>query len=336
MTGIENGGAGADSGTGATAPVVDDHGHTAADVFRSDLIEGLSKQRKSIPTKYLYDERGSELFNQICELEAYYPTRTEATIFDRALPEIAEMIGPRAFVIEPGAGNGEKAVRLLSALETPAAVAVVDISMAYAEGSARMLSDRLDGVEVLPVCADFTQDHDVPDPSGEVGRRVVFFPGSTVGNFTPEERRRLLRAFRRTAGDGGMLLMGFDLRKDRETLELAYDDPEGVTAEFNLNILRRANREVGTDFDLDRWRHRATWNPDLGRVELEVVSLVDQAVAVEDRVFDVAKDEAIYTESSHKFTTDAFGVELSALGFRVDRVWTDDRDRFAVVLAVAV
>ncbi|MEM1184970.1 MAG: L-histidine N(alpha)-methyltransferase [Planctomycetota bacterium] len=317
-------------------PAVDDHGHTDADVFLSDLIEGLGAQSKSIPTKYLYDERGSELFDQICELDAYYPTRTEASIFDEALPEIAELVGERAFVIEPGAGNGVKTVRLLRSLSDPVAVAVVDISMTYAEGAAQILSDRLDGVEVLSVCADFTQDHDVPDPAEKPSRRVVFFPGSTVGNFTPEERHRLLRAFRRTAGERGALLMGFDLKKDRETLELAYDDPEGVTAEFNLNVLRRANREVGTDFDLDQWEHRATWNPERGRVELEVVSQAAQTVTIGKHSFEIEEGEAIYTESSHKFTIDGFGTELATLGFRVDRVWTDDANKFAVALATGV
>jgi len=315
---------------------VDDHGHTDADVFEADLIEGLGREHKAIPTKYLYDERGSALFDAICELEAYYPTRTEAAIFDRALPEAAGLIGPRPFVIEPGAGNGEKAVRLLSVLEDPVAVAVVDISMTYAEGSAEILSSKLDGVEVFPVCADFTQDHDVPDPSGTHGKRVVFFPGSTVGNFSPEQRRSLLRAFRRTAADGGMLLMGFDLKKDRETLELAYDDPEGVTAAFNLNVLERANREAGADFDLSKWRHRARWNPEGSRVELEVVSQASQTVTVGGRSFEIAEGEAVHTEYSHKFTVEGFGTELAALGFRVDRAWTDDAHRFAVVLATAV
>lgn len=317
-------------------PVIDDHGHTAADVFVDDLVEGLGRERKAIPTMYLYDERGSDLFDRICELDAYYPTRTEAAIFERALPEAAELIGERAFVIEPGAGNGEKAVKLLRALKNPAAVAAVDISLTYAEASARILSEKLGDVEVFPVCADFTQEHDVPDPESSVGRRVVFFPGSTIGNFAPEARLRLLRAFRRTAGDNGMLLVGFDLRKDRETLELAYDDPEGVTAEFNLNVLRRANREAGADFDLDRWRHRATWNPELGRVELEVVSEVDQTVTVGGRSFEIAAGEAVYTESSYKFTLDGFSAVLGEVGFAVERAWTDDGDRFAVLLARSV
>jgi dimethylhistidine N-methyltransferase len=317
-------------------PAVDDHGHTEAETFLDDVIAGFESRPRSIPTKYLYDERGSELFDRICELKAYYPTRTEAEIFDTALPEVAERIGPRAFVIEPGAGSGTKTTRLMRALDAPAAVAVVDISMMYAEGSAAKLAEALTGVEVFPVCADFTQDHDVPDPSGEVGARVVFFPGSTVGNFTPEERTRLLRAFRRDAGRNGWLLMGFDLRKDRETLELAYDDPEGVTAAFNLNLLERANREIGTNFDLDAWSHRATWNPSLGRVELEVVSGKQQDVTVGDRAFTFDEGEAIYTESSHKFEIESFGEEMRAIGFEVERVWTDDRDRFAVALARGV
>ncbi len=331
MTQMEEGSRG--GGGGDTVHEVADHGHTAEDVFLEDLLKGLKADRPSIPTKYLYDDYGSELFDKICEVEAYYPTRTESAIFDESLSDIARHIGPRAFVIEPGAGNGTKAVRLLNALEEPVAVAVVDISMAYAQGSADILAEQLEGVEIMPVCADFTQDHDVPDPGRTPDRRVVFFPGSTVGNFTPDERRRLLRAFRRTAGDDGMLLIGFDLWKDRETLELAYDDPEGVTAAFIENVLTRANREVGTDFDRDAWQHRATWNPEKGRVELELVAQRDTGVTVDSQRFSFAKGEAIYVESSHKFRVEAFSAELATLGFATEEVWTDADRKFAVLLA---
>lgn len=307
------------------------HDSALRDTFRSDVLEGLARPRKSIEPKHLYDDRGSEIFERICEVPEYYPTRTETRIFERRIGEIAGAIGAGATLIEPGAGSGEKAERLLGAMEDPRAFVPMEISGAALADAAERVAERYPEIDVLPVRSDFTAFCEAPDETPD-DRRVVFFPGSTIGNLEPEVRSQLLRDFRNLAGRGGRLLIGFDLVKDEETLVAAYNDSEGVTAEFNLNLLDRINRELDADFDRARFEHDAPWVEAKRRIEMHLVSLEDQEVTVEGRAFRFRKGERMQTESSHKFAPSSFDAVARSAGFELEERWTDERDWFCVAL----
>ncbi len=304
--------------------------------FLEDLVEGLSREQKEIPCKYLYDAEGSRIFDRICEVEDYYPTRTEMAIKDCFAADIARRVGPRAVVVEPGSGAADKALFLLEALEEPVAYVPIEISKTHLMLAAGEINARFPALEVLPVCADFTGDYELPEPSRPCRRSVVYFPGGTIGNFEPGPRQDLLRSFADHLDDlgdePGVLLIGFDLIKDRETLERAYDDSEGVTAAFNLNLLARANRELGADFDLDAFQHRAVWNELRSRVEMRLVSTAVQTVTVGEHAFEFTPGEWIHTENSHKFSIDGFADLAREAGLSLEEVWTDEADRFAVAL----
>lgn len=300
--------------------------------FERDAFEGLSRSPKTLPCKYLYDERGSILFDQICETRDYYPTRTEVSILEKALPEIARRVGPGEVVIEPGAGSGLKTVMLIDALDSPAAIVPIDISPDYVEASCAALAARFPGLEVRGVVGDFTGDIRLPDVADNEDRRLVFFPGSTIGNFTHTQRRGLLDRFGTIAGRGGRLLIGYDLRKNVDTLLAAYNDSEGVTAAFNMNILDRLNRELDAGLDTDAFHHEAVWNPDEQRIEMHLVCEKRQRAEIAGRVIEFNEGEHIHTENSHKFETDEIIAELGARGFEEEATWTDDRDYFAVSL----
>lgn len=308
--------------------------------FREDLLAGLGKTQKEIPCKYLYDAEGSQIFDRICEVKDYYPTRTETRIKQRYAEQIAEAIGPRALTVEPGSGNGDKAIRLLETLHDPVAYVPLEISKEHMMDAAERINARFPSVEVLPVCADFTGEYHIPEPSGDFNNVLIYFPGSTIGNFTPEGRNALLRSFaehlRELGEHPGYLLIGFDLIKDTGVLERAYNDSEGVTAEFNMNLLRRANRELGADFDLARFEHKSVWNSDRERIEMHLVSKADQDVRVADRTIHFDAGETIHTENSHKFSVDGFADLARRAGLEIERVWTDDDDLFAVALFRAV
>ncbi len=300
--------------------------------FLADALQGLRQQRKQLPCKYFYDARGSALFDRICELDAYYPTRTELAIMDRHADAMAAALGPRCLLVEYGSGSSAKTRVLLARLDAPAAYVPVDISREHLLRSAASLSAQYPGIQVLPVCADFTRPFRLPEPSRPVARRAVYFPGSTIGNFTRPRALSLLRAIRSLAGPGGGLLIGADLRKDRATLERAYDDEEGVTAAFNLNLLVRMNRELGADFDLERFHHRALWVPDAGRVEMHLVSDAEQEVSVGGETFAFSRGESMCTEHSHKYALEEFEAMAQEAGFAVTRVWTDEDALFSVQL----
>ena len=298
--------------------------------FLADVLRGLSKPRKSMPTQYLYDERGSELFEEICELQEYYPTRTELAIMDEHIAAMAEAIGPGALVIEYGSGSSIKTRLLLDALDDPSAYVPVDISREHLMRSAVALSAKFPGLEVLPVCADFTVPFDVPEPSQHPNRRVVYFPGSTIGNFEPDDAVALLQTMAQEAGPGGGLLIGVDLRKDAAVLEAAYDDARGVTAAFNLNLLTRANRELAADFDVAKFRHRAPYDPEHGRIEMLLVSETEQEVTIRGRRFKFAEGEEIHTEYSHKYTLEGFAELAAQAGFTQRQAWLDELRYFSV------
>lgn len=303
----------------------------AVEQFRRDVLAALSRQpQRELPTQYLYDARGSELFDRICDLPEYYPTRTELGIMEHDAAAMAEAMGPGALVIEYGSGSSVKTRRLLERLDEPAGCVLVDISREHLLRSAEDLAAAFPHVEVLPVCADFTQPFEIPEPRAEVRRRVVYFPGSTIGNFLPDQATRLLKQMAAQAGPGGGLLIGTDLRKDPAVLEAAYNDAQGVTAEFDLNLLRRVNRELGADFDLDAFEHRAIYDVELGRIEMHLVSQQAQVVTLAGHRFTFAQGETIRTEYSHKYAIDGFRRMAAAAGFVGQRVWTDPHELFAV------
>jgi len=307
----------------------------SSSTFLREVCEGLSARPRRLPCKYLYDRRGSELFEEICDLEEYYPTRTELEIFDAHVAEMARAIGPQALIVEYGSGASVKTRRLLAALEDPVGLVAVDIAERALRESAARLRAAFPSTEVLPVIADFTTPIALPMPRRRARKRVVFFPGSTIGNFTRSEARAFLRWQAKLVGRGGGLLVGVDLKKDRRVLEAAYDDRRGVTAAFNLNILAHINRELGADFDPAEFTHRAPYRARSGRVEMWLVARSDQEVRIGSAAFRIPKGEGICTEHSAKYSTEEFRRMLGATGFEPARLWTDRRGYFSVHYGVA-
>ena len=294
------------------------------------MLRGLRAPKKELPCKYFYDEVGSALFEQITELEEYYPTRTELGIMERHAAEMAGLLGPRCLLIEYGSGSSVKTRRLLDQLRDPAGYVPIDVSGEHLRRSARALGEEYPDIEVLPLCADFTRPLGLPACRKPAARRVVYFPGSTLGNFTPEAALALLRQTAGLCGRGGGLLLGIDLRKDPRVIEAAYNDRRGVTAAFNRNILVRINRELGADFDIEQFAHRAFYNAAQGRIEMHLVSRRDQVVRVGGMPFFFAAGESIHTENSYKYSLPALTDLAEAGGFAVERVWTDERQYFSV------
>ena len=295
-----------------------------------EIVEGLQQDRKMISPKYFYDERGSKLFDEITRLPEYYPTETELAIMRANIGEIAELIGEQASLIEFGAGSSVKIRILLDHLKALAVYVPVDISEDHLVGAAAKLKADYPDLEILPVVADFMQPFELPEPSIMPVKNVVYFPGSTIGNFTREAALDLLRVMHQEAGEGGALLIGVDLQKDKEILEAAYNDSEGVTAEFNLNMLRHINREHGANFDLDAFEHRAEYNEEEGRIELRLDSSTEQTIELGDETIEIAAGEAILTEYSHKYTLEGFAAMAREAGFEVKKVWMDEDRLFSV------
>lgn len=297
-----------------------------------EIAAGLSRDRKMISPKYFYDERGSGLFEQICELDEYYLTRTEIGIMQSHAAEIAGQIGPRVNVIEYGIGSGLKTRILLESLDQPVAFIPIDISPEHLEEASRELATRFPQIEILPIAADFTRPVPIPEPRRKARRNLVYFPGSTIGNFEPVAALELLAVMREEAGPGGALLIGVDLKKDPQIIERAYNDKEGVTAEFNLNMLRHLNHEFDSDFDPDRFAHDATYDESSGRVEMRLVSQAKQAVCLGDYRFSFTEGEAIITEYCHKFSQEEFQALARAAGFRHVQSWVDENRWFSIQL----
>ncbi len=296
--------------------------------FTAAVHAGLAKPRKRLPTEYLYDERGSALFDAICELPEYYPTRTELGIMRAHATAMARALGVDATLVEYGSGSSTKTRLLLDAMVRPHAYVPVDISAEHLETACEQLRAEYPGLRIAEVAADFTRPFDLPVRS--VGPRALYFPGSTIGNFEPAAATALLQQMARQAGPDGSVLIGVDLRKSAEVLEPAYDDAAGVTAEFNLNLLHRIARELGGDLDPARFRHRAYFDAEHGRIVMTLVSTCDQLVTVAGRRFSFAQGEAVTTEYSHKYTLDGFAELAAAAGLRVAQVWTDGAGWFSV------
>jgi len=300
------------------------------DCFLAEVLIGLRKPQKELPSKYFYDERGSQLFERICELKEYYITRTEAAIMQAHIEEMVELIGSHVLVIEYGCGNCEKVRFLMDHLHDPVAFIPIDISQDQLLQVARELDSIYPQLQVLPVCADYTSSFELPVPKQESKRTVVYFPGSTISNFDPIPAKHFLEHIASLCGSGGALLIGVDLKKDPAVLHSAYNDGEGLTAAFNLNLLERINRELDCDFQLDGFEHYAFYNPRESRVEMHLVSKKGQVVHIEGKTISFAKGESIWTENSYKYNLDEFEQMAAAAGFRVERVWADERQWFSV------
>jgi dimethylhistidine N-methyltransferase len=305
--------------------------HPEVEDFKSAVVAGLSRAPKELPCKFFYDEHGSTLFDAICALDEYYPTRTEIGLLQAHAPRMAELIGENCQLIEFGSGSSVKVRILLGALKSVAAYTPVDISREHLLKSAADLAQQFPDVEVMAVCADYTRPFTVPRPrTMPDARRVIFFPGSTIGNFTPDHAHEFLAATAKVAGPGGGLFIGVDLKKDPKILEAAYNDREGVTAAFNLNLLLRINRELGADFDLSSWRHGAQYVESAGRIEMHLVSQRRQTVHLDGSSFSFAAGETIHTENSYKYSLDEFRALGRAAGLTPIEAWTDSHNLFSV------
>jgi len=301
--------------------------------FRADVLAGLAFYIPSIPARWLYDRRGSELFDAITRLPSYYPTRTETALLERIAPELAEAVRPGSAVVEFGAGSATKTPILLRAAQ-PVSYVPIDISGDYLRDSAATVAGDFPGIDVIPVEGDFTGR--VPLPGSIEGLpKLGFFPGSTIGNFVPRSATDLLRGFRDMLGAGAQLLIGMDRAKPVERLIAAYDDPEGVTAEFNLNLIERINRELDGDIPDGAFRHQARWNEMLSRIEMHLVATRDVHFQVSGQKFNFAAGSSIHTENSHKYGERGARLLLLAGGWTPHREWVDEQGDFAIILAEA-
>jgi len=295
--------------------------------LEADVLEGLQKKQKTLSSKYFYDEKGSELFEEICKLEEYYPTRTELSIMENHIEKIVEAIGKETLLIEFGSGSSYKTRAILEHAKNLAGYVPVDISGDFLLTEAEKLRSEFPDLDITPVEADYTQSFEI-ESQGEQ-KRVVYFPGSTIGNFTPENARKFLGKTATILQKGDGLLIGVDSKKSPEILEKAYDDAKGITAAFNKNLLHRLNRELNATFAAEQFRHKAVYNQQRGRVEMHLVSLCNQKVWVGGREFLFTEDESIHTENSYKYSAKEF-TELLEDHYSVQHQWTDSREWFTI------
>jgi L-histidine N-alpha-methyltransferase len=303
--------------------------------FYADVVAGLSRPQKSIPPKYFYDERGSELFDAICDVPEYYPTRTETALLSRVAPELAERLCGFDHLVEYGSGASRKTRIVLDALKHLKSYVPIDVSEAFLLSVAEKLAADYPRFNVLPVVGDFTGKLTLPDEVND-GRKIGFFPGSTIGNLGPEGGLEFLRKARALLGSNAAFLLGADLVKNEDVLRAAYNDRAGVTAQFNLNLLSRINRELGADFDECAFHHNAIWNRDESRIEMHLVSDTAQTVSINGNKFRFRSGETIHTENSYKFTPARLGTLAEKSGWKTETIWTDRDYPFAVALFSAV
>ena len=307
-----------------------DHAPTTISILK-EVLAGLSKSQKTLPPKLLYDKRGSEIFEKICLLQEYYPTRAEAEILKTYSGDISQLIGPEAIIVEPGSGAGDKIRYLLPYLIRPKAYIPVEISKDILLRMTHELHQEFPKLKVIPICADFNQDLELPTGiRAGSSKKVIFFPGSTIGNLDPDEAIHFLKKIGKLVGSGGGLVIGVDLKKDPEIFKMAYDDPHGVTSDFNLNLLERLNREVSADFDLNSFTHEAIYDADEGKIEMHLVSKISQLVKVNQTVFRFNQGESIHTESSYKYSVEEFAELCAKAKFQIKRFWKDSRNLFCV------
>ncbi|WP_431687067.1 L-histidine N(alpha)-methyltransferase [Hahella sp. NBU794] len=299
------------------------------EAFLADVVQGLSGWPKTLPCKYFYDQRGSELFEQICDVDEYYLTRTEMGMIDYVAREMAQRLPHIGQIVEFGCGNCEKIQRLLDAHPQVDGFVAIDVSETFLLESVKNLSQRYPALTVTPVVGDFMEAQPLPDATGP---RMGFFPGSTIGNLEAKDARRFLYRVGRTLGEGGYLLVGVDTLKDRRILLRAYDDASGVTREFNLNLLRRMQQELGAELTLEQFAHEARFNETKSRIEMHLRSLCDQFIAVGGKYFHLSKDETIHTENSHKYTVERFQDLAASAGWQSRRVWLAEDDMYSMHL----
>lgn len=300
----------------------------AAADFHAEVIAGLSQPKKCLSPKFFYDQRGSQLFDAITRVPEYYPTRTEIGLLQRHGPDMAELLGNDGLLFELGSGSDTKIRVLLNALQ-PQVYTPIDISRTHLQLAAGAIAEDHPELEVHAICADYSRPLDLPD-AVELRQRAAFFPGSSIGNFEPAQARGLLRRIAALLDPGGSLLVGVDLKKDPALLHAAYNDRAGVTAEFNLNLLMRINRELDADFDIEAFRHHAFYNETLGRVEMHLVAATAQRVRIDGHCFDFQAGESIHTENSYKFSVEEFQALAAQAGLSSVRVWQDDEALFSV------
>lgn len=297
----------------------------------TEVIAGLSLTQKALPAKLLYDRKGSEIFEEICRLPSYYPTRTETKILTDNAREMAEMIGENSLIIEPGSGAAEKIRILMREMKGNIRYVPLEISREILLRTSAELIEEFNGIDVFPVCADFTKELSLPlSIDQQKGKKVIFFPGSTIGNLDPDEAREFLVKAAQLIGHGGGILIGVDMKKDKEILRLAYNDPEGVTAAFNLNLLERINRELDAAFVTENFRHEAIYNEEKGRIEMHLESLFPQIVRVDKSVFRFHEGETIHTENSYKYTVAEFTGLGERAGLTFRKHWQDKDSLFSV------
>ena len=296
--------------------------------LRDEVLQGLAARPKRIAPKFFYDERGSRLFDAICELPEYYPTRTEMAILESCADEVAHLAGADCTLIELGSGASKK-IRLLLETLWPRQYFGIDISREFLLESVQLLARDYPWLEVHAACADFAQDLDLPDCPGS-GRKLAFFPGSTIGNFEPRDALAFLQRVRRLIQPGGALLIGVDLKKDPQVLNDAYNDSQGVTAAFNLNLLERLRTELGAKLDPDNFRHRAFYNTTHGRIEMHLVSRCTQEIRILGKRFRFDAGESIHTESSYKYSVEEFHALAHRAGLQPRQVWLDAERLFSV------
>ena len=297
----------------------------------TEVITGLSLPQKTLPAKLLYDKKGSEIFEEICRLPSYYPTQTEMKILKENAAEMVKLIGEDSLIIEPGSGAAEKVRILMAEMKGQIRYVPIEISREILLRTSRELIEEYDGIQIFPVCGDFTKDLSLPvSVDQQRGKKVIFFPGSTIGNLDPEEARDFLKNASMLIGKGGGVLIGVDLKKDPKILRLAYNDPEGVTAAFNLNLLERLNREVDAAFVTRNFRHEARYNQEKGRIEMHLESLLPQLVRVNQTVFRFLEGETIHTENSYKYTVPEFSELGRRAGITLKKQWQDADSLFSV------
>lgn len=295
----------------------------------NEVVEGLCRPQKMIPSKFFYDERGSELFEEITRLDEYYPTRTEMRILEKYIGEIAKAVGEQSVIVELGSGNSSKTRLLLDHMSDISAYVPVDISEEYLMKTVRSLKNEYPNLIIKPVCADYTKPFQIPPIAKPFEYYVIFYPGSTIGNFRPERAQQFLKTISKLLVPGGGMLVGVDLKKDREILEAAYNDSKGVTAEFNRNMLIRMNRELNADFQIDNFDHLAFYNEEKGRIEMHLKSERKQEVHLNGKAIQLEEGETIHTENSYKYSLPEFRTLVNEW-FEVEKVWTDEDDLFSM------
>ena len=294
-----------------------------------EVLDGLTKQQKELPSKLFYDERGSKLFDEITRLEEYYPTRTEMKIMEDNIEEIGALLGEGTVLVELGSGSSKKIRLLLENIPGLAAYIPVDISKEHLLNSVRILSRDYPQLDIIPFVADYTKEFSLPQINKNYDHLSAFYPGSTIGNFKPQEAKEFLRRISKLIGKNGGFIIGVDLKKDKQILEKAYNDKDGITAQFNLNILSHINHETGAKFDINKFYHKAVYNDTEGRIEMHLISCEPQSVQLNGSVIEFKQDEDIITEYSYKYAIGQFENLISDF-FEVRKVWTDDKKFFSV------